>query len=146
MLTECPILVVILLRLYPHVEKNIKKFVMPIMDTLSMVVPNPEINPTAFADFIGAQVKVCSFSVEVFNEQTLSFLAYMAPQVTEMMAPYHKKIPHCIMSLLSHCPPEACSTRRELLIAIRHIIVTEFRKGCVEHVRNSFLSFSYSSD
>eukprot|EP01127_Copromyxa_protea_P022666 TRINITY_DN8267_c0_g1_i1.p1 TRINITY_DN8267_c0_g1~~TRINITY_DN8267_c0_g1_i1.p1 ORF type:complete len:3694 (+),score=584.33 TRINITY_DN8267_c0_g1_i1:40-11082(+) len=121
-LTECPILVVILLRLYPNVDKNIKKFIQPIMDTLAMVVPNPEVNSAAFSDFISAQVK------------TLSFFAYMAPHVSEFMNQYQKKIPLCLISLLQNCPPDACATRRELLIAIRHIIVSEFRKGCVEHI------------
>lgn len=54
---ECPILVVFLLRLYPNVEK-VKKFVQPIMDTLALVVQHPEVNPSAYTDFVGAQVKV----------------------------------------------------------------------------------------
>lgn len=56
--------------------------------------------------------------------------------MAEIMQQYQKKLPQCISSLLTHCPPEACSIRRELLIAIRHLFGTEFRKGIIDHVRS----------
>jgi transformation/transcription domain-associated protein len=64
----------------------------------------------------------------------------MAPQVGDLMHQYHKKLPQNVLALLSACPPEACGIRRELLVAIRHIVVTDWRKGFGEHVRSNILT------
>jgi len=38
------------------------------------------------------------------------------------------------MQLLSACPAEAASTRKELLVATRHILATDFRKAFLVHL------------
>jgi transformation/transcription domain-associated protein len=35
----------------------------------------------------------------------------------------------CVISLLVNCPPDAVNSRKELLVATRHILATDFRKG-----------------
>ena len=45
------------------------------------------------------------------------------------MKQFDDAIAKCVISLLQTCPPEAVSTRKELLVATRQILYTEFRKG-----------------
>ena len=43
-----------------------------------------------------------------------------------------------ILSLLSGCPPEVAHTRKEMLIAARHILSTELRTKFVPHMEQLF--------
>lgn len=45
------------------------------------------------------------------------------------MKQFDDAIAKCVISLLQTCPPEAVATRKELLVATRQIIYTDFRKG-----------------
>jgi transformation/transcription domain-associated protein len=45
------------------------------------------------------------------------------------MKPYEEAIAKNVLSLLIACPNDLVSTRKELLVGIRHILATEFRKG-----------------
>ena len=45
------------------------------------------------------------------------------------MRPYETTISNCVVSLLQNCPPESITTRKELLVATRHILATDFREG-----------------
>ena len=50
------------------------------------------------------------------------------------MRPYEGTIAKNVLSLIQVCPPEAVSTRKELLVDIRHILATDFRKGFNEYL------------
>jgi len=39
-----------------------------------------------------------------------------------------------VVALLAACPAEATVTRKELLVATRHILMTGFRRGFFKHV------------
>ena len=43
-----------------------------------------------------------------------------------------------ILSLLSGCPPEVAHTRKEMLIAARHIVSTELKIKFVPHMEQLF--------
>jgi transformation/transcription domain-associated protein len=73
-------------------------------------------------ELIAAQVK------------TLSFLTYLLRGFTDQMKPYEDVMAHNVVCLLKHCPREALSTRKELLVATRHILATDFRRGFFRHV------------
>lgn len=45
------------------------------------------------------------------------------------MQPYEKQISSSVINLLRSCPADAVATRKELLVATRHILATDFRKG-----------------
>jgi transformation/transcription domain-associated protein len=102
-LTECPIIVVLLFQLYPRfLTSNIPKFMPLIVSTLALQAP-----PTArsqhkgaYVDFIAAQVK------------TLSFLAYMLRGFSEHLRPYQDSIPKCVIQLLLNCPNESATIRK----------------------------------
>lgn len=72
-------------------------------------------NRAVYNDFIIAQVK------------TMSFLAYILRSYTSLLKPFQQQIPDFILRLLRECPPESSATRKELLVATRHILSTDFR-------------------
>jgi transformation/transcription domain-associated protein len=60
-LTECPIIVVLLFQLYPrYLHANIAKFMPLIVNTLGLTAPKPALTThrAAYVDFVAAQVKV----------------------------------------------------------------------------------------
>ncbi|OAD77362.1 hypothetical protein PHYBLDRAFT_36397 [Phycomyces blakesleeanus NRRL 1555(-)] len=142
-LTECPIIVVLLFQSHRRLaQENIMKFLPLIFETLSLqakpqveaanaarakgevfVGVSPEIkNRSVYCDFIVAQVK------------TMSFLAYILRSYTPLLRPYQNQIPDFVLRLLRECPPESSGTRKELLVATRHILSTELRSSFVPKI------------
>ncbi|CAN0007988.1 unnamed protein product, partial [Laminaria digitata] len=66
--------------------------------------------------------------------KTLSFLTYLLRGFTQLMQPYEKQISSSVINLLKSCPADAVATRKELLVATRHILATDFRKGFFSEV------------
>lgn len=136
-LSECPIIVVSVFQTYRNIiQHNVKAFVPLIKTTLCVqakaqeqahrdakargvifagVSPNIK-NRVAFGDFITAQVK------------TMSFLAYLLRQYSSQLADFLPTLPEIIVRLLQDCPREKSAARKELLVAIRHIINFNFRR------------------
>ena len=76
-------------------------------------------NRAAFGDFVSTQVK------------TLSFFAYLVKYYPRASAEFLPTLPDVLVRLLRDCPREKSSSRKELLIAFRHI--------CTFAVRDVFL-------
>lgn len=136
-LSECPIIVVSIFQVYRvTVPQNVKAFVPLIKSVLLLqakaqeqahaeaaakgtifagVSPNIK-NRAAFGEFITAQVK------------TMSFLAYLLRQYSQQLTDFLPTLPDIVVRLLKDCPREKSSARKELLVAIRHIINFNFRK------------------
>ncbi|GAB1314252.1 transcription-associated protein 1 [Madurella fahalii] len=136
-LAECPIIVVSIFQVYRHtVAQNVRAFVPLIKSALycqakaqdqahrdaaarntihTGVSPNIK-NRAAFGDFITAQVKI------------MSFLAYLLRQYSGQLTDFLQHLPDIIVRLLKDCPREKSGARKELLVAIRHIINFNFRK------------------
>ncbi|KAL2760646.1 hypothetical protein ACRALDRAFT_1073586 [Sodiomyces alcalophilus JCM 7366] len=136
-LSECPIIVVSLFPAYKNlVASNVAAFVPLIKGFLCLQASaqrqahadakargdiftgvSPLIkNRAAFGEFIAAQVK------------TMSFLAYLLRQHSQKLQDFLPTLPDIVVRLLKDCPREKSSTRKELLVAIRHIINFNFRK------------------
>ncbi|ORE10738.1 hypothetical protein BCV72DRAFT_199208 [Rhizopus microsporus var. microsporus] len=142
-LTECPIIVVLLFQSYRRsAAENIMKFVPLIFQTLSLQAkPQMEAAAAAAAKgelFIGVSPAIKQKSL--YNEfivaqvKTMSFLAYILRSYTNLLRPYHDQIPEFVLRLLRECPPESSATRKELLVATRHILSTEFRADFVPKI------------
>ncbi|CRK25099.1 hypothetical protein BN1708_018137, partial [Verticillium longisporum] len=58
----------------------------------------------------------------------MSFLAYLLRQYSQQLQDFLPTLPEIVVRLLKDCPREKSSTRKELLVAIRHIINFNFRK------------------
>lgn len=136
-LSECPIIVVSIFQVYRHtVQENVQAFVPLIKNALSLQAAaqkqahadaaakgkihsgvSPAIkNRAAFGEFITAQVK------------TMSFLAYLLRQYHKQLQDFLALVPDIVVRMLQDCPKEKSSTRKELLIAMRHMITYGCRK------------------
>ncbi|ELU45462.1 Histone acetyltransferase SAGA, TRRAP/TRA1 component, PI-3 kinase superfamily TRA1 [Rhizoctonia solani AG-1 IA] len=140
-LTECPIATVYLFQMHRNTIPSAVKSSIPLaMDFLQLQAPpqkhahdeanernehwigvSPAIKHRAhYIDFITAQVK------------TLSFVAYVLRGAIESpVRQYGEIIPPLCVRLLKDCPPESANIRRELMVATRHILSTEFRPAFV---------------
>ncbi|OLL25000.1 Transcription-associated protein 1, partial [Neolecta irregularis DAH-3] len=77
-------------------------------------------NKQLFGEFIVVQVK------------TMSFLAYIIRSLS--LREHQDLIPGFVVRLLKDCPIDMSPTRKELLVATRHILSTEYRAAFVEHI------------
>lgn len=136
-LAECPIIVVSLFQSYRGcVPRNVKAFV-PLIKKMLLIQAKPQEkahqeaiaqgkvhvgvcreikNRTAYGDFITAQIK------------TLSFLAYLLRAYHKDLTDFLGTLPDIVVRLLRDCPREKSASRKELLVAIRHIINFNFRR------------------
>ena len=136
-LAECPIIVVSIFQIHRGpVSANVKIFV-PLIKEILLLQARPQErahaeaaaqgkiftgvckeikNRAAFGDFITAQVK------------TMSFLAYLLRMETSQLRDFLPTLPGVVVRLLQDCPREKSSARKELLVAIRHIINFNYRK------------------
>lgn len=136
-LSECPIIVVSIFQAHRNtVATNVKKFVPSIKGILLLQAKAQEKahaeaaanktvftgvskeikNRAAFGDFITAQVK------------TMSFLAYLLRVYANQLTDFLPTLPTVVVRLLKDCPREKSGARKELLVAIRHIINFNYRK------------------
>ena len=131
-LQELPIIVVLMYQLYKQfVHQEVAEFIPLIMTTITLQ-PTPaqrthkDFNKEVFADFVHAQIKA------------LSFLAYVIRIYQEVVSTHSTQMVKGILSLLAGCPPEVAHTRKEMLIAARHILSTELRIKFVPHMEQLF--------
>lgn len=95
----------------------------PELSSLNEVGGEPQSPQRAiFNDFIACQIKV------------LSFLAYIARGFSSTLREFREVIPQIILRLLNRCPPEGAPARKELLVAIRHVLSTELRQAFIPHI------------
>ncbi|KAK2732878.1 hypothetical protein FQN55_003885 [Onygenales sp. PD_40] len=136
-LAECPIIVVSIFQAHRAlVSANVKIFV-PLIKGILLLQAKPQErahaeaaaqgtiftgvckeikNRAAFGEFITAQVK------------TMSFLAYLLRMYANQLQDFLPSLPGVVVRLLQDCPREKSSSRKELLVAIRHIINFNYRK------------------
>ena len=135
-LAECPIIVVCLFQAHRNsVHANVKRFV-PLIKAVLQLQAKPQEkahleaaergevftgvskdikNRAAFGEFITAQVK------------TMSFLAYLLRVYSQQLNDFLPVLPDICVRMLRDCPSEKSATRKELLVAIRHIVNFNFR-------------------
>ncbi|GLJ07095.1 hypothetical protein SUGI_0058030 [Cryptomeria japonica] len=117
--TECPLIVMFLFQLYSrYVQTNIP-VLLPLMVT-AISIPGPQHVPpnlkNHYVELKGAQVK------------TVSFLTYLLRSFADYIRPHEENISKSIVNLLVSCP-DSVSIRKELLVATRHVLATDFRRG-----------------
>ncbi|KAJ5398189.1 hypothetical protein N7509_006302 [Penicillium cosmopolitanum] len=142
-LAECPIIVVSIFQTHrASVAQNVKLFV-PLIKTILLLQAKPQEkahadaaaqgtiftgvckeikNRAAFGEFITAQVK------------TMSFLAYLLRLYAHQLQDFLPTLPSVVVRLLQDCPREKSGARKELLVAIRHIINFNYRKIFLEKI------------
>jgi len=124
-LIECPLIVMLLFQLYPaFIQSNIKHLLPLMVRALKLRAPPNALRmqETRYKEFVACQVK------------TLSFLTYLLRSYSQLLLEYRSDIATSVITLFLNCPVDAVATKRELLIATRHILATEFREGFKSHV------------
>lgn len=66
--------------------------------------------------------------------KTLSFLTYLLRGFSADLKPYEDKLASNVVALMSTCPREFVSTRKELLVATKQFLASDFRTGFFRHV------------
>lgn len=142
-LAECPIIVVSVFQAHrSSVGPNVRLFV-PLIKSILLLQAKPQErahaeaasqgkiftgvskgikNRAAFGEFITVQVK------------TMSFLAYLLRMYKDQLQDFLPSLPSVVVRLLQDCPREKSSARKELLVAIRHIINFTYRKIFLEKI------------
>lgn len=118
--TESPLVVMFLFQLYAKlVQTNIPQL-LPLM-VKAIAIKGPDKVPphlkTPFNDLKGAQVK------------TLSFLTYLLKSNAECIKLFEESICKSIVNLLVTCPPDSVSIRKELLVGLKQVLNTEYKRG-----------------
>ncbi|KAI8618395.1 hypothetical protein BC830DRAFT_946632 [Chytriomyces sp. MP71] len=141
-LTECPIIIALLLQVHrTFVNENVPKFVPLIMEALHLqpkqqkeAHDEAEKNGTVFFG-VSPKIKnrVAYSELKALQVKTASFIAYILRSFVQTLRPHQEEIADAIVGLLKDCPPEASSTRKELLVAIRHVWYTDFRTAFVKY-------------
>ncbi|XP_038979358.1 probable transcription-associated protein 1 [Phoenix dactylifera] len=108
-----------LFQLYTKLVQTNIPYLLPLMVT-AISIPGPDKVPshlkTQFVELKGAQVK------------TLSFLTYLLKSHAEYFRPHEEHMCKSIVNLLVTCP-DSVSIRKELLLAMKHVLNSEFRRG-----------------
>ncbi|XVE82488.1 hypothetical protein DITRI_Ditri16bG0008800 [Diplodiscus trichospermus] len=116
---ESPLVVMFLFQLYSRLVQTNIPHLLPLM-VAAISVPGPEKVPphlkTQFTELKGAQVK------------TVSFLTYLLKSFADYIRPHEESICKSIVNLLVTCP-DSVSIRKELLVALKHVLSTDFKRG-----------------
>jgi transformation/transcription domain-associated protein len=116
-LTECPIIVVLLFQLYQrYLQANIPKFMPLIVNTLGLVAPKAALTThrAAYVDFVAAQVKVSLSSPCPIIAIELLYLSYPEGLIVRLFSELKTSYPHCVV----HASPQCawiCSRRSPFL-------------------------------
>ncbi len=66
--------------------------------------------------------------------KTLTFVTFLLSRYGEQMKPFEDHLATNVLNLFQMCPREAIVTRKDLLLALKHIFMTDFRKGFYKHI------------
>ncbi|KAJ6378431.1 hypothetical protein OIU78_028637 [Salix suchowensis] len=117
--TESPLVVMFLFQLYSRLVQTNIPHLLPLM-VAAISVPGPDKVPprlkTNFIELKSAQVK------------TVSFLTYLLKSFAEYIRPHEESICKSIVNLLVTCS-DSVSIRKELLVALKHVLGTDFKRG-----------------
>jgi hypothetical protein len=119
-ISELPLIIMLLFQCYPnYIESYIPVLVPLMMASLSLRAPEgaARTHPTRYIDFLDCQVK------------TLSFVTYLLRGCANLMRQFQESICENTVKLLMACPKDAFVIRKDIFVAARHIISTDFRRG-----------------
>ncbi|EPX74408.1 SAGA complex phosphatidylinositol kinase-like protein Tra1 [Schizosaccharomyces octosporus yFS286] len=143
MLNECPVIVFLLFQTY----KDLIPRWLPILASLAVQFISLRPTPQAEAHRLAAsQNEVFSGVVpslrrnSQYNDlmsaqvKSFSFLAYLVRGFGPSLKQFENSIAHCTMQLFTDCPSELYHTRKELLVATRHILSTDYLRSFIPYI------------
>lgn len=133
-LTECPLVVMLMFQLYPKFMKlNIPVLIKNMMEALALKPPSiktlGEIDSNIKRLFLARARELVSCQAK-----TLSFLIFFLRNFAQDLKPYEDRLAANVLTIMSSCPREAVGTRREILVATRHLLNSDFRAGFFRHI------------
>lgn len=137
-MTECPLIVMLMFQLYPKfLRGNIAGLISVMMEALALRAPSMQSivqdNQPLEASANRLYFSRCRELVAA-QAKTLSFLTYLLRGFSNDLKPYEDRLATNVVALMTTCPREFISTRKELLVATRHLLNSEFRNGFFRHV------------
>ena len=137
-LTECPLIVMLMFQLYPKfLRSNIPPLIKEMMEALALRAP-PLKSISQGDKPLDSSGKRLYFSrrreLVAAQAKTLSFLTYLLRGFSNDLKLYEDRLAKNVVDLMSTCPREFISTRKELLVATRHLLNSDFRTGFFKHV------------
>jgi transformation/transcription domain-associated protein len=141
-LTESPLIVMLMFQLWPgFLKTNIPVLIAVMMEALSLRAPPIQtIVPakTSQQHKLDVNFKRMYYSrvreLVAAQAKTLSFVTYLLRSFLNELKPYEERLATNVVALMTTCPRESIATRKELLVATRHLLNTDFRKGFFRHV------------
>lgn len=128
---ECPVIVVLIFQLHRRfINDYIGRFVPVVMKALAVTIEAPSDTlypPTITSDNHSTTPKAIHCDFLSAKIKVLSFFAYISRGFIAAVRQSANDIPVIVMDLLKETPCEIPSARKELLVAIRHILSTEIR-------------------
>lgn len=136
-LTECPLILMLLFQFFPKFQKsNIPSLIAAMTELLGQRPPQFSSFPASSKNDIHLKRIYYTRVRELIAAQTktLSFLTYLLRGFSNELKPYGDQLASNVVALMSSCPKESVGTRKELLVATRHLLSSEFRSGFFRHV------------
>ncbi|EPY54227.1 SAGA complex phosphatidylinositol kinase-like protein Tra1 [Schizosaccharomyces cryophilus OY26] len=143
MLNECPVIVFLLFQTY---KELIPKW-LPILASLAVQFISLRPTPQAEAHRLAASQNEVFTGVvpslrrnSQYNDlmsaqvKSFSFLAYLIRGFGSSLKQFESSIALCTMQLFTDCPSELYHTRKELLVATRHILSTDYLRSFVPYI------------
>lgn len=132
----------LMFQLYPKfLKQNIPTLIQVMMEALAlrspaiMTIQRQGGNTIPFDEHAKRQYFSRSRELVAAQAKTLSFLTYLLRGFTNELKPYEDRWASNVVALMSTCPREFVSTRKELLVATRHLLNSDhFRNGFFRHV------------
>lgn len=124
-ITDAPLIVMFIFQLYPRLMTVHMPALLPAMvDAVALRGPAYDKLPPhlrlAYAELRAAQVK------------TVSFVTFLLRVLGDALRPHAPRLSAAVVHLLLTCP-DVVATRKELLVATRHMLGTEFRVAFRAH-------------
>ena len=138
-LTECPLIVMLMFQLFPKfLKSNIPDLIKVMMEALAIRAPSIQSISAASNQKMDPNAQRLYFSrcreLVAAQAKTLSFLTYLLRGFSNELKPHEDRLARNVVELMSTCPREFISTRKELLVATRHLLNSDFRNGFFRHV------------
>lgn len=143
-LTECPIAVVLIFQTYKTVMGPAMLDLSPLVMGSIKIQPEPQRVAHLEAKergeiFVGVAPGINNREMytELIKTQvkTMAFLAYVLRGSSQAnVKDYLEVFPEACIRLLRDCPPEDVSTRKELLVATRHILTADSRSSFIPYI------------
>ncbi|WAR58696.1 hypothetical protein PtB15_10B34 [Puccinia triticina] len=152
-LQECPVAVVFLFQTYKATVQPSLPACLPIIVKFLRTSPAPQvlwhgiIAERRQGPFMGVAPTITKAGkrgqhteLMIAQVKVMSFIAYVIRAQSHLVQPFGTEIPPIVIRILKDIPPESSLSRRELIVALRHILGTEFRSVFIPFL-NDLLNF-----